>query len=149
MRGIVALALVLALGACERESESPPDRIPMQPASTSKRDEVLALLAKGPVLLYLDARRPGVIVPADHAREWDLVLRIGRDLRPMIPDLVVDDRGVQASLTFHGDAVHCVVPWGAVYGAMLEKAETGTVWSADIPADHPELRTESNPPVVR
>jgi hypothetical protein len=100
-----------------------------------KRETINKLLDRGPVLIHLDARREGVVVPAAHAKDADLVLRIGHDLSPPVPDLVVDAHGISATLTFSSKGFHCVIPWAALYGAMHEGDERGTVWAADVPDD--------------
>ena len=90
------------------------------------------MLAKGSVLIRLDARVAGVIVPAKHASEMDLVLRVGRKLDPPVPDLAIDDRGVSGTLQFDGQPFHCTVPWSALYGMQLEAEQ---IWLEDIPKD--------------
>jgi hypothetical protein len=63
------------------------------------------------------------------------VLRFGYSLTPAIVDLAVDDRGIAGTLTFAGQPFHCVLPWTAVYAAMVEGEQRGTVWPEDVPED--------------
>jgi stringent starvation protein B len=99
-----------------------------------KRSVVEAMLKDGPVLLHLDARRAGVRVPADLAVDPALVLRIGHNLTPPIPDLALDDEGVQATLTFRGVPHACTVPWAALF-AVTNEAGQGLVYDKDVPRE--------------
>jgi hypothetical protein len=60
-------------------------------------------------------------------------------------DLAVDDRGIAGTLTFAGQPFHCVLPWTAVYAAMVEGEQRGTVWPEDVPED---VLTGSEPQAV-
>ena len=64
----------------------------------------------------------------------------GRDiilisLSPAIADLSVDENAISGTLTFGGQPFHCVLPWTAVYAAMVEGEQRGTVWPEDVPED--------------
>ncbi|HEX7840563.1 MAG TPA: ClpXP protease specificity-enhancing factor SspB, partial [Kofleriaceae bacterium] len=50
-------------------------------------------------------------------------------------DLTVDDEAIAGTLTFGGQPFHCVLPWTAVYAAMVEGEQRGTVWPEDVPED--------------
>jgi hypothetical protein len=63
------------------------------------------------------------------------VLRFGFTLSPAIADLSVDDNAIAGTLTFGGQPFHCVLPWTAVYAAMVEGEQRGTVWPEDVPED--------------
>jgi stringent starvation protein B len=99
-----------------------------------KRSVVDAMLKDGPVLLHLDARRTGVRVPPDLAVDPSLVLRIGHNLTPAIPDLTLDDEGVRATLTFRGVPHACVVPWSALFAVTNETGQ-GLVYDRDVPSE--------------
>ncbi len=146
-----ALVLLVVLAACERDK--PPATPPCkceQPAhpdarespALAKRHALERLIAKGPVLLRFDARKPGVIVPEKYTTDPQLRLRVGRDLSPQIPDLVIDDRGVAGSLQFDGKPVHCFVPWAALYGLQLELPTEEEFWRGDLP---PDLHLDESP----
>ena len=64
-----------------------------------------------------------------------LVLRFGYSLQPAIRDLSVDDEAISGTLTFGGSPFHVVLPWTAVYAAMVEGEQRGTVWPEDVPED--------------
>jgi stringent starvation protein B len=99
-----------------------------------KRSVVDAMLKDGPVLLHLDARRAGVRVPPDLAPDPALVLRVGHNLTPAIPDLVIDEEGMRATLTFRGVPHACVVPWSALF-AVTNEAGQGLVYDKDVPPE--------------
>ena len=107
-------------------------------AMPKKREVVTKLLEDGPVLVHLDARRPGVDVPDQHRSEPKLVLRLGHGLTPPIPDLDIDDTGIRATLTFRGKPFGCKIPWAAVYAVVAEDGR-GLVWPEHVP---PEVQSE-------
>jgi stringent starvation protein B len=98
-----------------------------------KRAAVEELLERGPVLIHVDARREDVRVPTRLRGDARLVLRFGYRLQPAIVDLAVDDDGVAGTLTFGGTPFYCKLPWPAVYAAIVEGEQRGTVWPEDIP----------------
>ena len=104
-------------------------------SAPDKRRTLEALLARGPVLVHVDARRAEVSVPPRFRADPSLVLRFGYNLSPAIADLQVDDEAVSGTLTFSGQPYRCVLPWTAVYAAMVEGEQRGTVWPEDVPED--------------
>ena len=42
---------------------------------------------------------------------------------------------IAGTLTFGGQPFRCVLPWTAVYAAMVEGEQRGTVWPEDVPED--------------
>ena len=63
------------------------------------------------------------------------MLRFGYNLSPAIVDLAVDDDAISGTLTFAGQPFRCILPWTAVYAAMVEGEQRGTVWPEDVPED--------------
>jgi len=104
-------------------------------SAPDKRRTLETLLARGPVLVHVDARRSEVQVPPRFRADPSLVLRFGYTLSPAIADLEVDDNAIAGTLTFGGQPFHCVLPWTAVYAAMVEGEQRGTVWPEDVPED--------------
>jgi stringent starvation protein B len=104
------------------------------PERPSKQDAFLALLREGWTSLHLDARRPGVIVPAHLRGEAHLVLQYGHDLPISIPDLEVDDYGVRATLSFQRTPHLTVVPWSAIYVVACDDGR-GVLYQEDVPQD--------------
>jgi len=104
-------------------------------SAPDKRRTLETLLARGPVLVHVDARRADVSVPARFRADASLVLRFGHQLSPAIVDLTVDDDAISGTLTFAGQPFRCILPWTAVYAAMVEGEQRGTVWPEDVPED--------------
>jgi stringent starvation protein B len=104
-------------------------------SAPDKRKTLETLLTRGPVLVHVDARRAECSVPPRFRADPSLVLRFGYTLSPAIVDLAVDDTAISGTLTFGGQPFHCVLPWSAVYAAMVEGEQRGTVWPEDVPED--------------
>src|SRR5258705_3181541 len=104
-------------------------------SAPDKRRTLEALLSRGPVLVHVDARRAEVAVPPRFRADPSLVLRFGYQLSPAIADLTVDDAAIAGTLTFGIQPFHCFLPWTAVYAAMVEGEQRGTVWPEDVPED--------------
>jgi stringent starvation protein B len=104
-------------------------------SAPDKRRTLEQLLARGPVLVHVDGRRAEVAVPPRFRADPSLVLRFGYNLTPSIDDLTIDDDGIAGTLTFGGTPFRCVLPWTAVYAAMVEGEQRGTVWPEDVPED--------------
>jgi len=100
----------------------------------SKRDAFLALLRAGWASLHLDARSPGVVVPAPFSSHAHLVLQYGRNMPIPIADLEVTDDGVSATLSFARIPHRTYVPWSAVYAVTCTNG-CGVLYGEEIPAD--------------
>jgi hypothetical protein len=64
---------------------------------------------------------PGVVLP-DHLQSEDLVrlnLVVGRDA----PEVLLDEWGIRATLTFRGRRCECAFPWPSVLAGMLRRPE--------------------------
>jgi stringent starvation protein B len=123
-----------------------PEDLDTEPAAAGprlppKREVVSKLLGDGPILVHLDARRPGVAVPDSVATDPRLVLRFGHGLSPAITDLDIGDDALSGTLSFGGVFHHCVLPWSAVYAVVSEGDQRGMVWPDDVP---PEAMTSSD-----
>jgi stringent starvation protein B len=104
------------------------------PDRPSKHQAFLALLQEGRPSLHLDARREGVVVPEHLKADPHLVLQYGIDLPIPINDLVVDERGVRATLSFSRTPHGTFVPWAAVYVIATEDGR-GVLFPEDVPSD--------------
>ncbi|HUJ29262.1 MAG TPA: ClpXP protease specificity-enhancing factor SspB [Myxococcales bacterium] len=100
--------------------------------SVSKKDTLLAFLQRGVAMVHLDARRPGVTVPAQYAD--DAHLRLNLSYRYSIPDLDISERAVQATLSFGGRPFQCILPWDAIFGITSHTGD-GQVWPEDLPVE--------------
>jgi stringent starvation protein B len=98
----------------------------------SKKQTLLQYLQRGVTMVHLDARRPGVLVPPQYATEAHL--RLNLSYRYHIPDFEIDDRRVQATLSFSGSPFQCVLPWESIFG-ITSHAGDGQVWPEDLPTE--------------
>jgi len=106
----------------------------------SKRQTLLQYLQRGVAMVHLDARRSGVIVPPQYAR--DAHLRLNLSHRYAIPDFEIDDRRIQATLSFSGAPFQCILPWESIFG-ITSHAGDGQVWPEDLPTE--VMQTLSRP----
>ena len=98
----------------------------------SKKQTLLQYLQRGVTMVHLDARRPGVAVPPQYA--GDAHLRLNLSYRYSIPDFEIDDRRIQATLSFSGASFQCVLPWESIFG-ITSHAGDGQVWPEDLPTE--------------
>jgi hypothetical protein len=96
------------------------------------RAVVETFLAEGSVDVYLDPRRPGVVVPGHLRTGPRLILQFGRTRKVPIPDLRVSDDGISGTLSFDGGAFACTIPWTAVFAA-FGVGDLQYVWPENIP----------------
>jgi stringent starvation protein B len=99
----------------------------------SKKQTLLQFLSRGVAMVHLDTRRPGVMVPKQF--EGEAHLRLNLSYRYSIPDLVVDEKRVQATLSFGGRPFQCQMPWEAVFGITSSASGDGQVWPEDLPTE--------------
>ena len=103
-----------------------------------KKEILLQLLDTGLVMVHLDPRREGVVVPPQF--KDDPVLNLNLAYGFNLPSLEVDDEGVYAVLSFNRADFGCSLPWDAIFAFSCPHAShEGYVWPASLP---PELRTE-------
>lgn len=120
----------------------------MVPRSAEKKETLLAFLKRGVAMVHLDARQPGVSVPAQFAT--DAHLRLNLSYRYGIPDFEVRDEGVQATLSFGGRPFFCVLPWDSIFAVTSSGTGEGQVWPEDLPTEAargfgPEKRERQRP----
>ncbi len=85
----------------------------MDKKGPDKKERLLAALEQGMVMIHLDARRPGVLVPPQLRGEAHLRLNLSYRFDP--PDLSVSDWGVRSTLSFSGTRFTVAVPWSALF----------------------------------
>jgi hypothetical protein len=136
LRGVLAPPRTRDAARKAPETKPAPTGSPTIPydGPMTKRDCALALLKKGSILVGLDARRPGVVVPSEVQSQAHLVLQYGYDLVVPIPDLDVGDAGISATLSFHRTPAKTFVPWSAVF-AVYDESKQGCVYESDAPAE--------------
>jgi hypothetical protein len=81
---------------------------------SSIRNEVKTFLRFGACRLILDSGFPGVVVPDYLQGKPELCLEIGYNMVKPIPDLELRAAGISATLSFHGEAFKCWIPWDAI-----------------------------------
>lgn len=83
------------------------------------------------VLIHLDSRRDGVIVPEDYANNPTLTLKISYNFQGQIK---LTEKEVTAFLKFSGSYVECHLPWTAIWG-ITGSDERNKIWSEDVPKE--------------
>ncbi|MCL2824266.1 MAG: ClpXP protease specificity-enhancing factor SspB, partial [Polyangiaceae bacterium] len=119
----------------------------MPPKLPDKRKVFEALVAEAPsVFLHLDPRRDNVRVPAHFRNNPMLVLEIGMNMRVPIPDLDIDERGVNCTLSFGGRPFWCSIPWTSVF-TIVASDKRGMAWPSDVPREVAQaMKTQAEPP---
>src|SRR5690606_18526323 len=105
-----------------------------QNGKDEKKTRLLEALERGMVMIHLDARRPGVRVPAHLQDESHLRLNLSYRFDP--PDLTVSDWGVRSSLSFSGSRFQVAVPWSALFAIASHVTHEFWMFPEDLP---PEL----------
>lgn len=83
------------------------------------------------VLLHLDSRRDGVLVPESYANNPTLTLKISYNFQGQI---TLSDEKVIAFLKFSGTYFECHLPWAAIWG-LTGSDERNKIWSEDVPKE--------------
>src|SRR4051812_4790498 len=108
---------------------------------------MLALLERAEARVHLDARKDGVVLPERLLADGHVRLDYGYHFAPPIPDLIVDDDGIHATLSFSRLPFQTFVPWSAVY-LIADFDGNGAVWQDDIPADLLDQSTMDEAPTA-
>src|SRR5262249_25113068 len=118
-----------------------PDRAP------DKEERLAAVVERGMAMIHLDARCPGVRVPEHLCREPHLRLNLSYRFDP--PDLVVDARGIRATLSFSGRRFPVEVPWAAVFAITSHATQEFWLYPEDMPSEVLQNASEPPPTPVR
>jgi hypothetical protein len=103
-----------------------------EPTNQQKRRELLRMLERGLVMVHLDPRAIGVVVPDRYKSGPVLKLQIAYGFR--LPALEIDEEGVFAVLSFKGANFGCTLPWESIYAlTMPDEADTGVAWTDAMP----------------
>ncbi|PTL77883.1 ClpXP protease specificity-enhancing factor SspB [Vitiosangium sp. GDMCC 1.1324] len=105
----------------------------MDKKGPEKKARLLAALDKGMVMIHLDARRPGVIVPPALRTESHLRLNLSYRFDP--PDLTVGEWGVRCTLSFSGSRFTVAVPWSALFAITSHVTKEFWMYPDDMPAE--------------
>jgi len=99
-----------------------------------KRRQLLNMLDSGLVMLHLDPRVEGVVVPPQF--RGDPVLRLNIAYGFNLPALDVDSQGVYAVLSFNRRDFGCTLPWESIFALTApQDGHEGMVWPESIPAE--------------
>lgn len=98
-----------------------------------KRRQLLSALEQGMVMVHLDARRPGVLVPPHLRGEPHLRLNVSYRFDP--PDLSVGEWGVRCSLSFSGSRFKVAIPWSALFAISSQVTKEFWMYPEDTPAE--------------
>ena len=115
----------------------------MENQPPNKKERLLAALDQGMVMIHLDARRPGVLVPANLRTEHHLRLNLSYRFDP--PDLAVSDWGVRSTLSFSGSRFQVAVPWSALFAVTSYVTQEFWLFAEDLPEELLEAATEKVP----
>jgi stringent starvation protein B len=105
----------------------------MDKKGPEKKARLLAALDKGMVMIHLDARRPGVLVPSSLRTEAHLRLNLSYRFEP--PDLTVGEWGVRCSLSFSGSRFKVAVPWSALFAITSHVTKEFWMYPDEMPAE--------------
>ncbi len=101
--------------------------------SQQKRRLLERALELGKTMVRLDPRRPGCVVPPRFEQDPQLAV----NLSWRFPDtrMVVNERGVAATLRFGGIPMRLVVPWHALWAIAEPGADELRLWPVDVPEE--------------
>jgi stringent starvation protein B len=102
------------------------------------------------VMIHLDARRPGVLVPTSLRGEAHLRLNLSYRFDP--PDLTVGEWGVRSTLSFSGSRFTVAVPWSALFAIASHVTKEFWMYPDDMPPEllqqQPTVASARPPPPV-
>jgi len=117
-------------------------------SSEAKRRSLESALERGKTQIRIDARLPAVKVPPAFTTEPALALNLSwrfADTR-----MVVNERGVAATLRFNQVPFRCAIPWSALWGILAAGDDAVQVWPLDLPPElgGPDRPRDPNTPSV-
>jgi len=115
----------------------------MDRKAAEKKERLLQALDQGMVMIHLDARRPGVLVPVHLRGEAHLRLNLSYRFDP--PDLSVGDWGVRSTLSFSGSRFTVAVPWSALYAITSRPTKEFWIYPDDMPEELVQQTTVAPP----
>ncbi|MEZ0314165.1 MAG: ClpXP protease specificity-enhancing factor SspB [Myxococcota bacterium] len=97
------------------------------------------LLGQGMVMVTIDARSDGAVVPRQFER--DPQLRLNLSYRFGLP-IAVDEWGVRARLTFSGVPFDCELPWSSIYMIVSHVTGQPFLFPEHVPQELMQLATQ-------
>lgn len=95
----------------------------------------LGMYESGRLEVFFNPRAEGVVVP-EHVRAFvQTKFDYGEELPIPIPDLVIDDAGISATLSFNREPFKTFLPWAAIFLMMAGTSDmqSNAVWPKDVP----------------
>jgi hypothetical protein len=96
-----------------------------------QRTTIEKLLADEQVLVHINPRQPGVVIPPYLMDNRTVTLRLSRFFRGR---LATDDDQIKAELLFGPDYFDCSIPWTSIWGASSVRGEE-FVWTEATPPE--------------
>ena len=100
---------------------------------SEKQAQILKLLQFGTVMVFVDSRQAGVIVP--EYLKGDYQLRLNFDYAYEVDDFRILPDRLEASLSFNRKNHFCVVPYNAVYLMISHSIQHGILFTQSIPME--------------
>jgi len=110
----------------------------MENSLKEKQNKLSSMLERGMVMIYLDARKPGVRLPANLEAQAHVALNLSYRFSP--PDLTVNVWGVRATLSFEGRPFLVAIPWSAIFAIRSHTTMEFWLFPEDVPEEF--LETE-------
>lgn len=98
-----------------------------------KRKAFEDLLKTNRLYLTLDTRVEGVKIPSEHQGKSALTIIFGLDMPVPLKDMVVDDNGIEVTLSFKRSSHHCSIPWDAVWYLVPVGDREGVLFEHSLP----------------
>lgn len=111
----------------------------------TKQACALRLLQEGSIMIYIDARRSGVLVPRHYRDNHKLVLQFAYDLPLPIRDLSITDHAISGTLSFNREPYWCTIPWSSVYAIMQADGDEQQIWASDAPPEVRKKKQDAKP----
>jgi len=105
----------------------------MDDRTPEKKQHLLSALDRGMVMVHLDARRAGVLVPAEFRTESHLRLNLSYRFEPS--DLSVGEWGLRSTLSFSGSRFTVAIPWSAVFAITSHASHEFWMFPEDMPPE--------------
>jgi stringent starvation protein B len=106
---------------------------------STPRQLLESLLGQGMVMVTIDARSDGAVVPRQFER--DPQLRLNLSYRFGLP-IAVDEWGVRARLTFSGVPFDCELPWPSIYMIVSHVTGQPFLFPEHVPQELMQLATQ-------
>ncbi|MFN0063491.1 MAG: stringent starvation protein B [Myxococcaceae bacterium] len=101
--------------------------------TSDKKERLSQALERGLVMVHLDARRPGVVVPGPLAEQAHL--RLNLSYRFEAPNIELNDDALRATLSFGARKFRVNVPWAALFAIRSQVTQEFWTYPDDVPAE--------------